>query len=276
MSICVMVKVGEGLVLASDSASTISGTKITNDGKVTQQGVVKIFYNATKIFQINDFPLGILTWGAGSFVSRTIASLIEEFSNNIAERENEELNVENISKELWDFICTKSEKFFTDIPLEARPRTGFVVCGYTDGNFFPEEYQMIVPIKEPTRIRKDIDGEPDFGANWYGMTDAIVRFHYGRDEKFYETIEKNLEISKEKMQEFVNHSNKVFQYQLLFNAMPLNDAIEYAHFLVDLVINRFKFVIGPEMCGGDIDLAVITKAEGFRRYNFSEKKYIER
>ena len=43
--------------------------------------VLKVFFNATKVFQIRNLPVGVLTWGSGSFRARTIASLVEEFEN---------------------------------------------------------------------------------------------------------------------------------------------------------------------------------------------------
>jgi hypothetical protein len=40
--------------------------------------------------------------------------------------------------------------------------------------------------------------------------------------------------------------------------MPLQDAIDYAVYLVNVVIGRFRFTVGPAVCGGDIDVAVVT------------------
>ena len=53
MSVVIVAKVSEGLVLAADSAATLVG-KIK--GPVAEQeGILKTFYNAKKLLQIGNF-----------------------------------------------------------------------------------------------------------------------------------------------------------------------------------------------------------------------------
>ena len=65
MSICVMVKVPEGLVLAADSATTVQAGPVKEGGDSGPSGILKIYLTATKVFQIRDLPVGVLTWGGG-------------------------------------------------------------------------------------------------------------------------------------------------------------------------------------------------------------------
>jgi hypothetical protein len=235
-----MVKVGEGLVLASDSASTISGAPIL------------------------DQPIGVFTWGAGSFSSRTVASLVEEFENkdDIQKLDKNKVVVEKVAKELQKFMLEKSDQLFENIPKEGRPKTGFLVCGYSKGEFFSDEYTFMIPDAGAlNKIRPDKDGKPNFGANWYGVTDAVIRFHHGRDDKIIQLVD-DLELDADKKVLF-KEKIKEFQYPVLFPSMPLGDAIDYAKFLVDLTISRFRFVIGAELCGGPVDVATITRKNGF-------------
>lgn len=264
MSICVMVKVGEGLVLASDSASTISGAPIGPPGTQQPPGVVKIFYNATKIFQIGSLPVGVLTWGAGSFGSRTIASLVEEFENlsEISSLESSNIQIKEIADQLSNFMLGKSDELFPGIPKKARPITGLLISGYSKNEFFPEEYIMVIPKDKPKRIRPELNNKPNFGANWYGMTDAIIRFHHGREDRLFQIMERS-GVEKDKIDEIKKILGNEVQYPVLFESMPLYDAIDYAEFIVGLVISRFRFVIGAEMCGGPIDIATITRKHGF-------------
>ena len=155
-----------------------------------------------------------------------------------------------------------SDEFFTEVPPEGRPKTGIVVGGYTGQKFFPEEYTMHVPITKTYRPRPDKDGKPNFGANWYGMTDAIVRFHHGRDDRIFQII-RNHGISDEVLADIKEEIGRELQYPILFNAMPLGDAIEYARFLVELTIARFRYVVGAEVCGGKVNIAAITRKDGF-------------
>ena len=42
--------------------------------------------------------------------------------------------------------------------------------------------------------------------------------------------------------------------------MPLQDAIDYAYYMINLVIGRFRFVVGPDYAE-EIDIAAITQRE---------------
>jgi hypothetical protein len=258
-----MVKVPEGLVLAADSASSVQAGPVREGGDTGPAGVLKVFFNATKVFQIRDLPVGVLTWGSGSFRARTIASLVEEFENTeeIRALDASQLDIAGLAGRFWTFMGRKSEEFFHEIPMEGRPRSGFVICGYPGSDFFPEEYVTIVPTEEPQRLRPPTDGEPDFGANWYGATDAIVRLHHGRDDRLFEVLRRT-GIGAQQV-DSVRAAVAELQYPVLFHAMPLGDAIDYAEFLVQTTINRFRFVMGAEICGGAIDIAAITRKDGF-------------
>lgn len=48
-------------------------------------------------------------------------------------------------------------------------------------------------------------------------------------------------------------------------SMPLRDAIDYIHFLVYSTIKHYKFTPGPPVCGGQVEIAVVTLDRGFRR-----------
>jgi hypothetical protein len=130
-----------------------------------------------------------------------------------------------------------------------------LVSGYSSGQFFPEQWLFSIPgSTKPETIRPDVDGKPSFGANWYGLSDAIVRLHHGRDDQLIVKLAEHFKVSKEEIMELT----KELQYPVYFNGMPLQDAIDYATYLVNVAIGRFRFVIGAPLCGGEIDVAVIT------------------
>jgi hypothetical protein len=137
-----------------------------------------------------------------------------------------------------------------------------VLGGYSANQFFPEEYGMVVPTTPPYRVRPDQSGNPDFGASWYGLTDAIVRFHFGRDDRLPAILQQS-GVPDAVVQAVMSKINLEIQYPVLFNAMPLDDAIGYAKFLVGLTIQRFRYVIGAELCGGPICAATISRKQGY-------------
>lgn len=47
-------------------------------------------------------------------------------------------------------------------------------------------------------------------------------------------------------------------------AMPVQDAIDLADFLVDVTKGWIRFLPGLEVVGGDTDICTVTKHEGFK------------
>ena len=62
MTVAIGIKVAEGIVLAADSASTMSVT--WSDGT---SAVANVYNNACKVFNLHkQLPVGLMIWGAGS------------------------------------------------------------------------------------------------------------------------------------------------------------------------------------------------------------------
>lgn len=68
---------------------------------------------------------------------------------------------------------------------------------------------------------------------------------------------------------------RALSMHLVAPPMPIQDAIDLAEFLVDLTINFSRFTPGAPTVGGPIEVAAITKHEGFkwirRKYWYSRE-----
>jgi hypothetical protein len=51
---------------------------------------------------------------------------------------------------------------------------------------------------------------------------------------------------------------------MVMPTMPIRDAIELADFLVETTKRYFRFLPGADIVGGDTDIAVVTRYEGFK------------
>lgn len=63
------------------------------------------------------------------------------------------------------------------------------------------------------------------------------------------------------------------QAPLVFAPMPIQDAVDLARFLVHAAIMYSRFLPGAQMVGGPVEIAAITKHEGFKW--ISRKHYYE-
>ncbi|MCI0608172.1 MAG: hypothetical protein L0Z71_03795 [Anaerolineae bacterium] len=273
MTICVSVKVSEGLVLAADSTASIQGALQDQKGNQTI-GILKTYDNAQKLSHLNDYPIGTLTWGISQIGSRTVASLIKEYEYSLSslEEENQKIrelrmrgahvdtnsyqyNVKDISRGLFEHVKKYYEIEFSKIPSEKRPPLGILVSGYSSNNFFPDQWLLDFPTSNDiNELRPDVNGKPSFGANWFGLTDAIIRLHWGRDDQIIDLIANHFKVPVDDIKSLVDR----FQYPVAFEGMPLQDAIDYTVYLVNVAIGRFRFVVGAPLCGGEIDVSVIT------------------
>jgi hypothetical protein len=273
MTICVSLRVSEGLVLAADSTASIQGTLQDDKGNQTS-GILKTYDNAQKLSHLKDYPIGTLTWGISQIGSRTVVSLIKEFEYSLPSLDEEtekirekrmrgetvdtnsyQYKVKEISQNLHDNISNFYLTEYSKIPPDKQPPLGILVSGYSSGNYIPDQWLINLPSStEISELRPDINGKPSFGANWFGLTDAIIRLHWGRDDQIIDLVAKHFNVSVDEVRPLVDR----FQYPVPFEGMPLQDAIDYTVYLVNVAIGRFRFVIGAPLCGGEIDVAVIT------------------
>lgn len=265
MSIAILVKVSEGVVLGADSAATVQGQL---EGPRGTQQILKTYYNARKLLQIGDLPIGVLTWGIGQIGMRTIESLVREWEHEKHWQSREDycschdsekaIRVQRCAEDLRVHLhhIYQETQDLRDIPPEKKPPLGVAVAGYSDSEFFPEIWQFTVPFSDQVvNQRPDLGGKPDFGANWYGLTDAIVRLHWGRDERVIAVLAEKTGIAEQEIRELL----APLQYQIPFAVMPLQDAIEYARYMLSVTIGRYRFAMGPELCGGQIEIAAISQ-----------------
>ena len=196
--------------MAADSMATIEGEMVGADGKV-QRGILKTFEHAKKVSHLACYPIGTLTWGLSQIGARTIESLIKEFET-VLEPKVENYKVKDLADKLCNFIKNRYDTLFGNIEeTEKKPGLGMIVAGFSKGEYFSEEYRMVLPMDtQPVRLRPDLPGgAPNFGANWNGLTEPIVRFYLGYDLRLPK-IMKELSIEDKKIQEIT----KGFEYQV--------------------------------------------------------------
>ncbi len=105
MTIVASMKVKDGLVLATDSMSTI----FTSDGKF-----LKSYSNTRKLFQFKDCPIGIMSWGLGNIGNRSIEGLLLDFTRKHYP-EHERVDVKQVAEKFFVFIGEKYTEYFYPI-----------------------------------------------------------------------------------------------------------------------------------------------------------------
>jgi hypothetical protein len=261
VTICVNIRVAEGLVLAADSATILRGDIQTPQG-VQKNQLLQTFDFATKVAQVGDLPMGVMTWGLGSLDSRSIQSLVQEFEFDYEPAGR--FRVEDVANDLLAFIMARYDAAFP-APSPANG-LGLFVGGFSDGEFFSTQYAIELPGQRTWRaVRPDAPPRRDFGANWFGAADALERLILGYDRgALQQLVARGADATI--VQKWV--SDNVSSLPLIFDGMPLQDAIDFAEWATTVVIGRWRFGIGAQLVGGDVDIAVIRP----RSFQWAQRK----
>jgi len=270
MTIAVSLKVHEGIVLASDSASTLA--QVRPDGTMS---VANVYYNVSKIANVvTGLPLGIVTWGAGSIGAESISTLFKDLRQMLTgERagpdgadwkvDQSDYTVADVADRVREFIYrTKYRAVFGG--NEQVPDLGLAVAGYsTDG-----------PHAEAFRIEMNGDGCPSPARMWPGaecgffvggQPAAVLRLVHGVDPRVATVLVDALGVSPDKAEPAAQLIRDQLAAPLVQEPMPFMDALDLAEFFVDLTCRYSRFLpVGATTVGGPIEVAGITKHEGFK------------
>lgn len=256
MTIAISLKVNDGVVLAADSASTIIGQD--PDGRL---GVVNVYNNANKVFNLKKgFPIGAITWGSGSIGQESISTLTKDFREKL-DITITDYTIEKVTKEFKDFIFDeKYDKEFKDWP--EKPSLGFMIVGYSSDKPLAEEWKIDIvngECEDPYRVR----GQNEIGITWNGEIEAINRLYFGYGLKLQQFM-KEVGIKDELIEKTIEKSREDLITNMVMPAMPIQDAIDLAEFLVETTAQFSRFIPGAPTVGGPVEIAAITKHEEFK------------
>jgi hypothetical protein len=273
MTIVVTVKINDGIVLASDSATTFS-----DDGG----SVIKIYNNANKVFNlVKGLPIGGLTWGAGGIGAASISTITKDLRRRLAGQDPAHPDWELPPDYTIEGVADRVKQFFFDELFKSEfgeepPKgffLGFKVCGYSAGGGLPELWDLRI-IENSVVGPKLIRGQDSAGPNWDGEYEAMDRLILGIGAKFKNVlIEEGL--SEEQASDGTDRVIGKLSVPVVLAAMPIKDAIDLAAFMVETTIRFVGFNMRAATVGEPIEVAAITKHEGFkwvkRKLFFSEE-----
>jgi hypothetical protein len=164
-----------------------------------------------------------------------------------------------VASHVHDFLF--SEK---SMPLGGIANILLRICGYSAGRPLPEVWQVQLQGAIPYQTLL-IHAEGNFGINWDGQYDALNRLVLGVPTDL-EKIAMDWGMQQSDAQSLGTSIRQKVQETLAIPTMPIQDAIDLARYLVEVTIGFTKFSImkQPKTVGGSIEIAAITKHEGFR------------
>ncbi len=237
MTFVITTYVPEGIVQASDSRQFITAKGTGPDGKPLKVETI----NSDNVFKTallkragdNGKPLfevGVNTFGEDLLKKVPIASHLRKFAE---EELADDDDVSTIPRKMVDY-------FRRDFP---NADTGFHIAGYKKEErvSVPHVYYCHVRNNEITRTNTAPNGELTYGASWAGQPDIISSI-----------LNESLVMGPN------NQPVPVPKPPILWDAMALQDAIDFSIYAVRTTIDTMRFQARQKNVGGPIDVLLIT------------------
>ncbi len=253
MTIIVSVKINDGIVMASDSASTF------------QSG--QTYLHADKIVNlVKGVPIGVMVTGNGGIGSESIATLLKDLRSRLDGTANHEWKLDR-AKYTIQHVAELVRKFLFEEKAAAADQDMWMqlrICGYSAGRSLPEIWEVVLQGRD-CAAPKLVQPEEGFGVNWDGEYEALDRLVLGVGSGI-QAAAAELGVPQDQLPQVTNRVTKHTAKPFALPAMPIQDAIDLARFLVETTAGfvRFSILNQPKTVGGAVEIAVITKHEGFR------------
>jgi hypothetical protein len=286
-----MVYVNDGLALASDSA-----TLAVQEMQQLAQGDVgpNVYNNANKIFNLRKgLPIAAMTAGLGNIGTASISTLAKDlrlrFTGHAPNQpDGRELKLDSpydmndvVQQFKTFFYDEQYQPFMASVPnAAALPREQttleFIVGGYDKPpGDFPKVYKLTF---RPNGCDgpNTVNPNNEIGVTWMGMGEGIYRLLMGVSG-FNTQALMNRSVPQPIAEAWTNAIIEEVKIPIVSAGMPIGDALELAEFLAQVTVGYVRFQPGFEVVGGQIELAAITRHEGFkwvRRKHYFDAKLI--
>jgi len=265
MSLAMVFKGPEGIVLAADSRVTLNATAQIN-GK--DYLFPSTYDNATKLLtpslQTNQTHVGAVTYGAGAIgqaAPRTAHSFMPEFDAQLIKEAVGRLSVEDFSKRFSAFFM---DQWNALMPAGSKPNPNenmiFLLGGFDEKSVYGRVFQVSIP-SSPTP--KELNaGDGNFGLVYGGQAEFSSRLLCGYDEQLVTIVKKTLSLSDDKEKE-LREALKAIATAIPFQFLPLQDCVNLSIFLIRTTITLQTWQVGIRGVGGYIDVATVTQTKGY-------------
>ncbi len=260
-----LCNLSDGLIIGVDSAVTVRDAN----------GIQKVFEEGEKLFQLAD-KIGVATYGLGGLEGRSIGSFIHEFE--LANPDIDSVPISDVVESLRAFFLNVYVRFaeqlfgipFDQIPQEQKGTLGLIVGGFSPHAFLSEAWEIQIPLHTHPASARQVCGPGTFLVAWFATFDPIERYLLGFDRGLLAELSTYVEgllgrpLTQDEINGFAPIREK-YGYRIMLDSMPIQAGIEYVRFLVQLVIQHYRFTSPHPVVGGRAKLGVVTyKEENFR------------
>jgi hypothetical protein len=262
MTVCVVVRVSDSMVFVADSATSLQMTDPNG-----QSYTSNVYMGGDKVFNLyRGLPIMAMTCGMGHIGKRTISALSKELRRHLMEgdavwRVNpKSYTIEEIAKKAERFFY--QERFLSQSPLPSNPHYFELWVGGYGSNDEDHDLYVLKIVNGSCNLSK-IGSPGELGVYPSGQATPILRLITGIDPAAVNILQ-DAGLTIDQASQIVNVIQQHSNAPLATYAMPVINAIELGRYLAEVTRGFYRFMPGADIVGGDLDIAVVTRHEGFK------------
>ena len=217
--------------------------------------------NATKLLKVtgHDFVAAI-TYGIGAIGQaspRTAHSFLPEFEEELA-KQSGRVSVEDFATRLGDFFYRQWQA--TMPGSVAVGEMVFLIAGYNENEPYGRVYQLMVA-GAPIPVEQNAN---EFGLTYGGQAEITARILDGLDRATIQSIVGQLNLTQNAADSLFATVRQQHTLKIPYQFLPLQDCVDLTILLIHTTAELMRFTTDIRGVGGPIDVATITRTEGFR------------
>ncbi|WP_433291551.1 hypothetical protein ACQPZQ_02405 [Pseudonocardia sp. CA-142604] len=261
MTIAVAINVGDSLVLASDSATTQQW--VTPAG---HPDTINIWNSANKVFNLRKgLPVGAMTWGQASIDGVSIGTLMKDLRLRLTGQDAacKDWALDPDSYTIRE-VADRVRSFLYDDRPAPQPSgpLGLMIAGYSADSSQAEWFTISVDASGCAGPIEVLPGG-EAGVATFGQPEAFTRLIRGVSTDLPQALV-NLGVAPSEAGQYAEAIAAEVSRPIVFTGMPIGEVIDLADFLVETTIRFVRFTPGDATVGGPIEIAALTKHEGFK------------
>jgi len=260
MSVAVLCNLSDGLIIA---VTVFDAT-----------GIRKVFAEGEKLFQLNE-KIGVATYGLGGLEGRSIGSFVHEFE--LSHKGIGDLPLREVVEQLRAFFMEVYIRYaericgvpFAEIPQDQKGTLGLIVGGFSPNQFLSEAWEIQIPVNNEAYSARQVCAPGTSIVAWFATYAPIERYLNGFDSGLLGETSSFIEqlLGRAMTQQEIDRYQLIrdkYSYRIFLDSMPIETGIEYVRFLVELVIQHYRFTSAHPVVGGRAKPGVVT----YRERNF--------
>lgn len=285
MTIAICLKVGDGVVMGTDSASSLIGD---NDR------YFNVYNTAEKTFNlVKGLPVGMMTFGLGALAGLSIGTLARELRQRLSGEDPLHLDwmvdpraytIEQVAHRVREFFYEElyqaefgppssngsstpgdgggqEDGEVEGIPGEKVPEfpvLGFVIAGIPAHDYYTQVWTVQISGGTCSGPECQADRTVSGVVHFWGQAEALYRLVYGWSPEAQQRLV-SAGLAPETADQFL-----VSRTDLAHPGMPIQDAVDLVRYLAEVTVGYIRFKQGAPTVALPIDIAAITRHQGFK------------